>query len=224
MWTAFLIAFSAVVQAQMPSSTLWVQNMAAPNNGVDTTYCGAVRGCVNATSNALASGSPAVFYMQVFQTNTQDPSKSKIQTAAFYPTVDVYSELIIPLMKGPQMAQMTSGTTHIDVQMVMMYNNQMFKSGLIAFTDTRNEIVCVPARTLVINLNQGIPFLTGGMQWSSTNCALTACECVDMICAYDCNSAQVGALTVRIGWTGTDSNGRAMTSLGSDIWHFQNAI
>ncbi|KAJ3344649.1 negative cofactor 2 transcription regulator complex subunit ncb2 [Entophlyctis luteolus] len=107
---------------------------------------------------------------------------------------------------------MTTATTSVRVQMVMVFNYQLFKSGTIAFTGIDQDVVCVPARTLIVNLNYGIPYLDGGLQWAQTDCALAACSCVENICAQSCNLADT-QLRVRIAWTGTDANGAALSSL-----------
>ncbi|KAJ3095940.1 hypothetical protein HK100_005688, partial [Physocladia obscura] len=83
-----------------------------------------------------------------------------------------------------------------------------------------------------------VPYSSGGIEWSSTDCALAACSCIENICAESCSTSGL-QLTVRLAWAGTDANGVTLSSLGkpkafnikkvthcsgSDIWHFQNAV
>ncbi|KAI9335318.1 hypothetical protein BDR26DRAFT_866101 [Obelidium mucronatum] len=222
MWLFFVLINSllAFVYAQLPDSNAWISS--GPDSA-SASYCGATGNCLNQTVPKFAKGTVSVFYMQVITSNSADPTKNKIYTAAFYPRVDEYAELVVPMATGQWMQQLTDASTSVRVQMVMLIDNQLFKSGTIAFTGIEMSVVCVPARTLVINLNNGKPFLNGGMTWSKTSCALNACACIENICASDCNSPNM-VLTVRIGWSGTDANGAALSSLGSDIWHFQNAV
>ncbi|KAI8612715.1 hypothetical protein BC830DRAFT_538702 [Chytriomyces sp. MP71] len=187
-------------QIQAMNSQAWLAT-----DSVDTSYCGY-----------------NVFYMQVIRADKDDPTNNVIQTAAFYPRVDEYSELTIPNSNSLMMAW-TDASHSIRIQIVTIVNNQLYRSNSIAFTGIDQTTVCVPARTLIMNLNSGRLFINGGIQWAQTDCALAACSCVESICAADCaiNRANI---TVRVAWTGTDGNGAPLTSMGSDIWHFENAV
>ncbi|ORY50753.1 hypothetical protein BCR33DRAFT_712745 [Rhizoclosmatium globosum] len=216
-----LLSISSIVLAQQNPNT-WVAS-----GPTDPNYCGAITStagsCNSTIATSFAKGTTSVFYMQVIRTNKQDSSKNTIQTAAFYPLVDEYTELVVPQATGPYLFSLAQDATwQVRVQMVMLFNNQMFKSPSIAYTGFDLSAICVPARTLVINLNLGKPFLNGGIMWAPTNCALSACSCLENICAQACTTDLV--LTVRLAWTGTDVNGASLSSYGSDIWHFQNAL
>ncbi|TPX75534.1 hypothetical protein CcCBS67573_g03196 [Chytriomyces confervae] len=223
-------------QTQAMDTKAWV-----PTSDPDVNYCGVKGTCLQTVVSYFVKSAPCIMYMQVFVVNSADAKKSFVSTATFYPRVDEYSELIVP-NSNAFMSQYTDASQSIQIQMVMIVDNQLYKSGMKSFTAIDQTTVCVPARTVVVNLNRGkavsesaskkvitnvavsgMPFVNGGLQWSSTDCALSACSCVESICAYDCRVSNA-QLTVRVGWTGTDGNGAPMNSLGSDIWRFENAL
>ncbi|KAI8621693.1 hypothetical protein BC830DRAFT_134490 [Chytriomyces sp. MP71] len=194
-------------QIQAMNSQAWLAS-----GSVDTSYCGYTGTCIGTSVPYFVKSAPAVFYMQVIRADKDDPTKDMIETAAFYPRVDEYSELTIP-NSNSLMTAWTDASHSIRIQMIAIVNNQFYRSNSIAFTGIDQTIVCVPGRL----------FVNGGIQWAQTDCALAACSCVESICAADCaiNRANI---TVRVAWTGTDGNGAPLTSLGSDIWHFENAV
>ncbi|KAI9366724.1 hypothetical protein DFJ73DRAFT_1020 [Zopfochytrium polystomum] len=204
----------------------------------DGSYCGQSGTCAQRrvaaadTSDLYVKGVPSVFFLQFLYVNSTAPSTTSsttsasynaVKTAAFYPLVDQYSELVVPgsfaLVRGT-----TSATVAPYVQVLLYFRGQLFKSGPVAWSKLDGDLYYVPARTVVVNLQNGVPISATSLAWSPTDCALSACTCIDNICGSTCSAAASCDIKVRVGWAGTDGNGNILSSSSLDIWRFQNAF
>ncbi|KAJ1569424.1 Serine/threonine-protein phosphatase pp1 [Cladochytrium tenue] len=186
-----------------------------------TSYCGAAGTCSSQLTTAadasgvFVKGVTATFFLQLLYTNTtanaSATTANAVSTAAFFPLVDQYSELTVPGAYSYLQAY-TTATQAPQVQVLMYFRGQLFKSGPLAWSKLDGSLYYVPARTVVVALQGGVPVAANALSWQSSTCALSACTCVDSMCAYTCSNSSACDVTVRLGWSGTDANGNILSS------------
>ncbi|KAI8816319.1 uncharacterized protein EV422DRAFT_296323 [Fimicolochytrium jonesii] len=166
-------------------------------------------------------GQQAVVYLNFTTTDTLtgDPYPN---TAVFYPTVDDYSELVIP----DSWSAIADNTTTVPassptVGLTLMHNGGSYVTPSRKWAiKAQSEILYVPSRTAIVTLDNGE---ITDFNWYQTSCTLTTCTCLDDICTDTCLGKNC-TVTVYLGWAGTDATGTDLTSSQRDIWRFQNAI
>ncbi|KAI9088894.1 hypothetical protein DFS34DRAFT_598123 [Phlyctochytrium arcticum] len=173
----------------------------------------------NATSTLYIKGGSSVVYMRL---QTTDPiSQDKYNsTAVFFPTVDDYSQMVIP-NSWPALTANLSESTQPSIAMKLLYRNTLYETEDRRFAVIANgQTVYVPARTVVATLENGA---VKSFDWFSTACTLSTCSCLDNICTEPCSAGNC-TITVYMGWAGTDSTGDILTSSARDVWRFENAF
>ncbi|KAI8804980.1 hypothetical protein BJ742DRAFT_822210 [Cladochytrium replicatum] len=169
--------------------------------------------------SALYRGSRAMIAIR-YISNPNGPNET--WTSAFFTTVDKYMQLSIP-GSGSKLLGDINDDPRLNprLRVDMIYRGTIFSTEVRTWATGINGNAYVPVRTVLITLNAGIPT---SVAWATTNCVLSTCTCLDQICAKPCNTTTCGDINVMVGWTGTDVNGRTLTSSRLDIWRFKNAL
>ncbi|KAJ1548290.1 hypothetical protein HK405_003801, partial [Cladochytrium tenue] len=171
-------------------------------------------------------GVTATFFLQLLYTNTtanaSATAANAVSTAAFFPLVDQYSELTVPGAYSYLQAY-TTATQAPQVQVLMYFRGQLFKSGPLAWSKLDGSLYYVPARTVVVALQGGVPAAANALSWQSSTCALSACTCVDSMCAYTCSNSSACDVTVRLGCAENTRPGPASSTADDPVSSLQFA-
>lgn len=163
-------------------------------------------------------GGSSLFFVQFLYSDTPTIAEpNQCLTAAFYPRVDEFSEMTV---NGSANLLSTYGqSTPTYIQVSLLWGGKLFRSGKKLWTLSNNGLNYVPARTIIVNIDRGVP---SSLTWAYASCTLAACICIDDICGV--NAGPKSDIIVRLGWAGSDQFGNVMTSATLDIWRFQNAF
>lgn len=125
-------------------------------------------------------------------------------TAGFYPFVDQYTKLVIP-------NSYTNISTLPDVRIgfELLHNKKVYELPSRQWFSTSLSRF-VEYRTVIITMVNG--FITR-LEWGSTSCYLSNCDCLDNICPIACglNTTNCNVM-VHLGWAGSDAKGQTLVS------------
>ncbi|KAJ1564749.1 hypothetical protein HK096_006479, partial [Nowakowskiella sp. JEL0078] len=204
-------------------------------------YCGngsTSKSCFNLQNEAIAKrdsatymrGDNAILYVRYIYDDTYTDSngittgsQDEIWTGVFLPLVDVYSQITVPGSGTNLYYNVSSAGRTPRVRIDLLSHGRIFTSTVMHWAIQQGGgVYSVPSRTILITLSQGVPI---SLTWTTTNCILATCPCIDSICGQICPTAgPCTDINVMIAWAGSDSAGATLTSARLDIWRFQNAL
>ncbi|KAJ3222597.1 hypothetical protein HK099_002109 [Clydaea vesicula] len=208
-----------LISSQIGGTT---QNVSIEGRYIGGEACSPIKQDSRDPSRVYRKHANSVVYMNFRYYNGTAPGTLSTLTASFYPTVDSYSLLNIPnsartLIGGLGDVSFKSNSIYID----FLTNSGVMRSSIATFAEKSGRIYYVPARTVVITLDNGSPV---SIEWAPSNCIADTCKCMDPGTKYAiCGELGVGEegtlcdgtncnIQVYLAWAGTDANGRVLAS------------